>query len=261
MHALWLFVSVALGSAVDLPRTGQDACYEDYDSDAGQLGDIVECTGTGQDGEYQAGRAWPEPRFVVQYCDSKGPCADQKSDCDGHRNHRRRHRRAHRPDVDAETAISARTPGTGRPRWTSPTGSRSAATRTGPFRTCRSCTASRTRATSTRWVYLSEEGFSNPVTASWASTTSAYDTDTAIYVAVNTGWAHTSPQVVDQLRGVAGTRRRQGADRAAAHQPDRLLGRGRRGRRLRGQRTGRRDPARCRLARASPRRQRGRHGE
>jgi hypothetical protein len=40
-----------------VPRTGQTACY-----DAG--GTPVSCTGTGQDGEYQRGVAWPNPRFT-----------------------------------------------------------------------------------------------------------------------------------------------------------------------------------------------------
>ncbi|RLE29323.1 MAG: hypothetical protein DRJ61_14820 [Acidobacteria bacterium] len=38
-------------------RTGQKTCYE---SD----GTVIPCAGTSQDGEFQTGVAWPEPRFV-----------------------------------------------------------------------------------------------------------------------------------------------------------------------------------------------------
>ncbi|MDP3297140.1 MAG: DUF1566 domain-containing protein [Thermodesulfovibrionia bacterium] len=44
--------------AVDLPQTGQTKCYD-------TAGAEILCTGTGQDGEIQAGVAWPEPRFIV----------------------------------------------------------------------------------------------------------------------------------------------------------------------------------------------------
>ncbi len=44
------------GNAIALPRTGQKTCY---DSD----GSVIDCAGTGQDGECQAGTAWPDPRF------------------------------------------------------------------------------------------------------------------------------------------------------------------------------------------------------
>jgi hypothetical protein len=43
--------------AVSLPQTGQTACYD-------RSGTAVACAGTGQDGESQAGVAWPSPRFV-----------------------------------------------------------------------------------------------------------------------------------------------------------------------------------------------------
>lgn len=45
------------GSAV-LPQTGQTGCF-----DAG--GDAVRCMGSGQDGEFRLGVAWPEPRFAT----------------------------------------------------------------------------------------------------------------------------------------------------------------------------------------------------
>ncbi len=41
-----------------LAATGQTRCY---DAD----GNLLECAGTGQDGEYRTGRAWPEPRFEI----------------------------------------------------------------------------------------------------------------------------------------------------------------------------------------------------
>jgi uncharacterized repeat protein (TIGR02543 family) len=54
-----LMLSVPLSAAaasVELPRTGQDLCYND-------LGPIT-CTGTGQDGETRFGTVWPAPRFT-----------------------------------------------------------------------------------------------------------------------------------------------------------------------------------------------------
>jgi hypothetical protein len=41
----------------NLPRTGQSRCYDNN-------GFRIDCAGTGQDGEVQAGRAWPVPRFT-----------------------------------------------------------------------------------------------------------------------------------------------------------------------------------------------------
>ena len=43
--------------AVSLPQTGQTTCYD-------RSGVAVDCAGTGQDGESQAGVPWPNPRFV-----------------------------------------------------------------------------------------------------------------------------------------------------------------------------------------------------
>ena len=40
-----------------LPKTGQTACHDDS-------GTAIDCAGTGQDGELQAGAAWPSPRFT-----------------------------------------------------------------------------------------------------------------------------------------------------------------------------------------------------
>jgi len=41
---------------VDLPKTGQSTCYD-------ASGYVIDCAGTGQDGDIQAGVDWPEPRF------------------------------------------------------------------------------------------------------------------------------------------------------------------------------------------------------
>jgi hypothetical protein len=53
------FGSVAIAKKVPAPieKTGQTTCY---DSD----GNVIACAGTGQDGEYQKGLAWPNPRFT-----------------------------------------------------------------------------------------------------------------------------------------------------------------------------------------------------
>jgi len=45
-------------STVDLPRTGQTACYNTD-------GNVIACAGTGQDGDLRMGAAWPGPRFSV----------------------------------------------------------------------------------------------------------------------------------------------------------------------------------------------------
>ena len=74
---VFLFVSFtsASGAVLDLPMTGQTKCYD-------ASGTEVACTGTGQDGEYQAGTGWPRPRFTRIYCNASGPCANQAADCD-----------------------------------------------------------------------------------------------------------------------------------------------------------------------------------
>jgi PKD repeat protein len=46
------------GSSIQLPKTGQAKCYD-------SSGTEISCTGTGQDGENQAGVAWPDPRFTI----------------------------------------------------------------------------------------------------------------------------------------------------------------------------------------------------
>ncbi len=46
--------------AIDLPVTGQTECYGTNTADG-----VIDCEGTGQDGEHQMGVAWPEPRFTA----------------------------------------------------------------------------------------------------------------------------------------------------------------------------------------------------
>lgn len=53
--AIILLIAPATASA-ELLRTGQRTCYD-------QDGNIVDHTGTGQDGDLQSGKIWPEPRF------------------------------------------------------------------------------------------------------------------------------------------------------------------------------------------------------
>ena len=58
-----LFIIIIMSTAtfadtVRLPQTGQRKCYN-------ASGTEIACTGTGQDGEIQAGVAWPNPRFAV----------------------------------------------------------------------------------------------------------------------------------------------------------------------------------------------------
>ena len=43
---------------IQLPRTGQFQCFDNR-------GNVIPCTGTGQDGELQRGVKWPKPRFIV----------------------------------------------------------------------------------------------------------------------------------------------------------------------------------------------------
>lgn len=66
MKQKFIFVGVSLfliffpvfsfSAVVSLPQTGQVSCYD-------QSGAVVDCAGTGQDGESQMGVPWPEPRF------------------------------------------------------------------------------------------------------------------------------------------------------------------------------------------------------
>jgi hypothetical protein len=58
LSLLLIFLSsFAFAGTVNLPKTGQTKCYD-------TAGNEIPCTGTGQDGEIQAGVPWPEPRFT-----------------------------------------------------------------------------------------------------------------------------------------------------------------------------------------------------
>lgn len=60
---IWLLLAscvipvLPLPARADLPKTGQNLCYN-------QAGNVIACAGTGQDGETQLGAAWPVPRFT-----------------------------------------------------------------------------------------------------------------------------------------------------------------------------------------------------
>jgi hypothetical protein len=59
LSLLLIFLSSsAFAGTINLPRTGQTKCYD-------TSGVEIPCPGTGQDGEIQAGIAWPSPRFTV----------------------------------------------------------------------------------------------------------------------------------------------------------------------------------------------------
>ena len=50
-------VKGGLGPNPRLPRTGSTNCYDAF-------GNVIDCKGTGQDGEFRAGVPWPTPRFT-----------------------------------------------------------------------------------------------------------------------------------------------------------------------------------------------------
>jgi Protein of unknown function (DUF1566) len=55
---LVLFIILPIpGVAAELPRTGQRTCFDQY-------GGSIDHTDSGQDGDLQNGRKWPEPRFI-----------------------------------------------------------------------------------------------------------------------------------------------------------------------------------------------------
>jgi hypothetical protein len=74
---LYSLVSIVpvFAAIIQLPQTGQTKCYS-------ETGSEIPCIDTGQDGEIQAGVAWPVPRFILTYCDAASPCTEQNSDCD-----------------------------------------------------------------------------------------------------------------------------------------------------------------------------------
>jgi len=43
---------------ISLPKTGQTICYD-------VQGQVIDCQGTGMDGETQVGQAWPGDRYSV----------------------------------------------------------------------------------------------------------------------------------------------------------------------------------------------------
>ena len=49
--------AMVFAGAIRLPHTGQTTCWD-------ANGNVTPCTGTGQDGDIQAGVAWPSPRFT-----------------------------------------------------------------------------------------------------------------------------------------------------------------------------------------------------
>ena len=53
----FIISGVSLAATIQLPQTGQTKCYN-------KSGTEIPCTGTGQDGEIQAGIGWPSPRFA-----------------------------------------------------------------------------------------------------------------------------------------------------------------------------------------------------
>jgi len=59
MRAVWP-VRGQTSTPAQLWRTGQTLCYD-------EVGDIRPCAGTGEDGEKQAGAAWPAPRFKTNF--------------------------------------------------------------------------------------------------------------------------------------------------------------------------------------------------
>ncbi len=56
---IFVLVIPAFGSEgqIKIARTGQTSCYDTN-------GNVIDCTGTGQDGDKQAGVEWPSPRFI-----------------------------------------------------------------------------------------------------------------------------------------------------------------------------------------------------
>lgn len=55
---VFLISTWAYAGIVELPQTGQITCYD-------EPGNLISCTGTGQDGEFRAGVEWPNPRFTI----------------------------------------------------------------------------------------------------------------------------------------------------------------------------------------------------
>ena len=54
--SVWPVKDGSASTSVRLPRTGQASCYD-------EIGTVIDCSGTGQDGELKKGVQWPVPRF------------------------------------------------------------------------------------------------------------------------------------------------------------------------------------------------------
>ena len=54
---------MSLAGEINLPQTGQITCY-DESGEVIESGYVIDCSGTGQDGDVQAGVFWPAPRFT-----------------------------------------------------------------------------------------------------------------------------------------------------------------------------------------------------
>lgn len=54
----FILIPQSRAATIQLLRTGQTTCYNSFNN-------VIPCAGSGQDGEIQAGVAWPNPRFVV----------------------------------------------------------------------------------------------------------------------------------------------------------------------------------------------------
>jgi hypothetical protein len=83
----WRFLGVTLSlfilllpsctPTVAVIKTGQTTCYS-------ADGNLISCVGTGQDGEYQTGAAWPTPRFTANVDNNgDGDCTDTGERCNG----------------------------------------------------------------------------------------------------------------------------------------------------------------------------------
>ena len=73
-----LSLPFSASAIIGIPQTGLDRCFGQTQTGWGE----IPCTGTGQDGELRSGVPWPDPRLILTYCDSAGPCAGQSTDCD-----------------------------------------------------------------------------------------------------------------------------------------------------------------------------------
>ena len=57
MSIIMILPVMTFASTIQLPQTGQTTCWD-------KNGNVIPCAGTGQDGDIQAGVAWPNPRFT-----------------------------------------------------------------------------------------------------------------------------------------------------------------------------------------------------